>query len=64
LKTLRDDSIIGKAQDCFHWWLQGANLPLLPYWRRCNEIVLSWLLNSMDKTIRDSVLFYEIASDM
>jgi len=42
----------------------GANSPLLPYWKRCNDMVLSWLLNSMHKTIRDSVLFCETASEM
>ena len=41
-----------------------AKSPLLPYWKRCNDMVLSWLLNSMHKNIRDSVLFCEIASDM
>ena len=42
----------------------NANSPLLPYWKRCNDMVLSWLLNSMHKTIRDSVLFCETASDL
>jgi len=42
----------------------AANSPLLPYWKRCNDMVLSWLLNSMNKTIRDSVLFCETASEM
>jgi len=41
-----------------------ARSPLLPYWKRCNDMVLSWLLNSMNKTIRDSVLFCETAADM
>ena len=42
----------------------NANSPLLPYWKHCNDMVLSWLLNSMHKRIRDSVLFCEIAADM
>jgi len=41
-----------------------AKSPLLPYWKRCNDMVLSWLLNSMHKNIRDIVLFCETASDM
>ena len=41
-----------------------AKSPSLPYWKRCNDKVLSWLLNSMHKTIRDSVLFCETASEM
>jgi len=38
-----------------------ASSPFLPYWKRCNNMVLSWLLNSMHKTIRDRVLFCETA---
>ena len=41
-----------------------SNSPLLPYWQRCNDMVLSWILNSLHKNIRDSVLFCEKASDM
>ena len=41
-----------------------AKSPLLPYWKRCNDMVLSWLLNSMHKTIRDSFIFCETASEM
>ena len=42
----------------------GATSPLLPYWQQCNDMVLSWLLNSLHKNIKDSVLFCEKASDM
>ena len=38
--------------------------PLLSYWKRCDDMVLSWLLNSMHKNIRDSVLFCETAHDV
>ena len=41
-----------------------ASSPLLPYWKRCNDMVLSWLLNSLHKNIRDSVIFCETASEM
>ena len=41
-----------------------AGSPLLPYWQTCNDMVLSWLLNSLHKNIRDSVIFFEKASDM
>jgi len=34
-----------------------ANSPLLPYSKQCNDMVLSWLLNSMHKNIRDNVRF-------
>ena len=42
----------------------AANSPLLPYWQRCNNMVLSWLLNSGHKNIRDSVLFCGRAGEL
>ena len=42
----------------------AANSPLFPYWQWCNDMVLSWLLNSLHKSIRDNILFCEKASDM
>ena len=42
----------------------ATNSPLFPHWQRCNDKVLSWLLNSLHKNIRDSVLFCEKANDM
>ena len=41
-----------------------SSSPLLPYWKRCNDMVLSWLLNSMHKNIWDSVIFCETASEI
>jgi len=41
-----------------------GNLPLLPYLQRYNDMVISWLLNSFNKNIRDSVLFCDITSAM
>ena len=41
-----------------------SSSPLLPYWKRCNDMVLSWLLNSLHKSIRDSVIFCETASEL
>ena len=38
--------------------------PLLPYWQCCNDMVLSWLLNSVHESIRDSVFFCESSSQM
>jgi len=40
------------------------NSPLLPYWQRCNHMVISWLLNSLRKSIRDSVIFCDTASEI
>lgn len=42
----------------------GNDSPLLPYWKRCNDMILSWLLNSVSKNIRDSILFCETASEV
>jgi len=39
-----------------------ATWPLLPYWQRHNDMVISWLLNSLHKNVRDSVLFHNTAS--
>nr|XP_009608393.1 uncharacterized protein LOC104102399 [Nicotiana tomentosiformis] len=33
-------------------------------WERCNNIVLSWLLNSLSKEIAESVLFSQSANDL
>jgi len=41
-----------------------AGSPLLPYWQRCNDMVISWLLNSLHKNVRDSVLFHKTASEI
>ena len=34
-----------------------ANSPLLPYLNRCNHMVISWLLNSINPDIRSSVVY-------
>ena len=39
-----------------------AGSPLLSDWQRCNAMVISWLLNSLHKNVRDSVLFNDTAS--
>ena len=31
-------------------------------WKRCNDMVLSWILNSIDRSISDSVIYTEHAS--
>lgn len=42
----------------------GDDSTLLPLWQRCNDLVLSWLLNSLHNNIKDIVLFCEIASEL
>jgi len=41
-----------------------AASPLLPFWQRCNDMVISWLLNSLHKNVRESVLFHNTASEI
>ncbi|XP_074354925.1 uncharacterized protein LOC141693675 [Apium graveolens] len=38
--------------------------PLYPFWHRCNDMVLSWLLNSMCSEIRDSVVYFGTAREI
>ena len=41
-----------------------ANSPLLAMWSRCNDMVLSWLLNSMSSEIRNSVSHFTTAREI
>lgn len=38
--------------------------PLLPHWQRCNDLVASWILNSLHKDISGSVLYCNTAEEM
>ena len=38
--------------------------PLLPYWQRCNDLVVSWILNALHKDISGSVLYCDTAQQM
>jgi len=42
----------------------AADSTLLPCWKRCNDLVASWILNSLHKDISDSVLYCNTAVDM
>ena len=33
-------------------------------WERCNDLVCSWLLNNLDDSIAQSVLYFKIAKDI
>ncbi|XP_075096261.1 uncharacterized protein LOC107767985 [Nicotiana tabacum] len=35
-----------------------------PLWSRCNDMVTSWLLNSLTKEIGDNVIYYRTAKDL
>lgn len=37
---------------------------LVRHWQRCNDLVISWLTNSMIKEIARSVEFSELAKDI
>lgn len=37
---------------------------LRPAWDRCNEVILSWLINSVDKTIFGGLAFSESAKNV
>ncbi|XP_076945057.1 uncharacterized protein LOC143615963 [Bidens hawaiensis] len=39
--------------------IMPANQPHLVYWQRCNDMVISWILNTLNHDIRDSVLYAE-----
>jgi len=38
--------------------------PLYPTWKRCNTIIMSWLLNSLSPSIAQSVIYLERATDV
>lgn len=40
------------------------NSPLRPHWQRCNDLVTSWILNSLHKDISGSVLYCSSAQEM
>ena len=42
----------------------AGDSPLLPYWQRCNDLVASWILNSLHKDISGSVLYCNSAAEM
>ncbi|XP_019195873.1 PREDICTED: uncharacterized protein LOC109189718 [Ipomoea nil] len=41
-----------------------ANDPRLTTWRRCNRIVCSWILRSVNPSIAESVMYYDKAIDI
>lgn len=42
----------------------NANDPKLNAWVRCNNMVLSWIINSMSKPIASSIIFIETAEEV
>lgn len=42
----------------------AINSPAYSNWHRANSMVISWILNSLNKTIADSVLFLPTASEI
>ncbi|KAL8143691.1 hypothetical protein V2J09_016723 [Rumex salicifolius] len=41
-----------------------AGSPLEMQWRRCNSMVIAWLLHSVDKEIAETLLYYDTAADI
>ena len=41
-----------------------ATSPLLPYWQKGNDMLISWLLNSLHDNVRDNVLFHSTTSEI
>lgn len=39
----------------------GATSPYLNYWIRCNDMVISWLLNSVSLEIQNSIVYLPTA---
>ncbi|XP_074352128.1 uncharacterized protein LOC141691293 [Apium graveolens] len=39
----------------------AANAPLLVHWLRCNNMITSWILNSVTEEIRNSIVYMETA---
>jgi len=37
---------------------------LLKNWKRCNDLVISWLLNGLSQEIRSSVIYFELAKEI
>lgn len=42
----------------------GSDSPDFKLWDRCNNMVTSWLLNSLSKDIADSVIYSKTAEDL
>ncbi|XP_019168182.1 PREDICTED: uncharacterized protein LOC109163914 [Ipomoea nil] len=42
----------------------GESDPRFPIWRRCNNIVRSWIFKSLSSTITEGVLYFEVAADI
>ena len=38
--------------------------PLLPLWERCNSMVISWILHSVDKDITASIIYTPTAAQI
>ncbi|KHN28850.1 hypothetical protein glysoja_033905, partial [Glycine soja] len=50
--------IDGSIQKC------ASNHPLHAAWRRCNNMVVSWLVHSVSPSIRQSILWMDNAKDI
>ena len=42
----------------------ASNSPFFPLWERCNSMVISWLLHSVDKDIASSIIYTPTAAQI
>lgn len=42
----------------------AANSPLVIHWNRCNNMITSWILNSVSVDIRTSIVYIQSARDI
>lgn len=52
------DFINGKVE------IPSESSPLFGQWKRCNDMVIAWLLNSLSKDISESVIYSQTAMDL
>ncbi|XP_074336382.1 uncharacterized protein LOC141673531 [Apium graveolens] len=45
-------------------YVKPTNATLLLHWNRCNDIVISWILNTVSPEIRQSVMYMTVAKDI
>ncbi|XP_074374585.1 uncharacterized protein LOC141714995 [Apium graveolens] len=44
--------------------IPGISSPYFDHWQRCNDMIISWILNSINPEIRSSLVYVDLASDM
>lgn len=66
LESSNDDSPISEEYGRIYWWFHspaGDDLNLLGSWIKNNNIVISWILNSISKDISTSIVFSDSSTE-